>query len=293
MIEIDWGRTDTEIIDTYPALLAAYEGPVFRPEKWRSYVDAALPELSSLLIADVEECLQTGKLTWENDYLPVLNAVAHKGALREEAHDSFCRATENLERILYDRFGKGLDVDVIFYLGLCNGAGWVTRYHGRKSVLLGIEKIIELDWCGIDDMRGLIYHELGHVYQAQYGILERSFCSDTDRFLWQLFTEGIAMYFEQVLVGDENYYHQDKNGWKKWCDAHLEAIKADFDRDLQTMTFAGQCYFGDWVVYNGHGDVGYYLGCQFVRYILSAYPLDEMIRFDIDDVTRLYKQFIQ
>lgn len=282
-----------KIINTYPALLAAYEGTVFRLEKWRSYIDSVLPDLSPLLISDVEKCLHTGKFTWENDYLPVLNAVVRNNVLREKAHDSFCSVTEDLERTIYGRFGKSLDVDIIFYLGLCNGAGWVTQYRGQSAVLLGIEKIMELNWCGTDDMRGLIYHELGHAYQGQYGILERPFHDHKDRFLWQLFTEGIAMYFEQALVGDLNYYHQDKNGWKKWCDGHLEEMKADFDRDLKTMTPAGQRYFGDWVVYNGHNDVGYYLGCRFVHHILSVYPFDEMICFDIDEVSRLYKQFIQ
>lgn len=280
------------IIDTCPALSAAYEGDAFCMEKWKSYVDSELPGISSLLLSDLEECLRAG-YTWEHDFLPVLNTVAREPGLREKAHTSFCGVTEGLEQTVYDRFGKQLDVDIIFYLGLCNGAGWVTEYRGRTAVLLGLEKIMELNWCGTDDMRGLLYHELGHVYQAQYGVLERHFDRDADRFLWQLFTEGVAMHFEQVLVGDPDYYHQNRNGWKTWCDGHLEEIKADFDRDLDTMTHASQRYFGDWVRYHGHGDVGYYLGCRFVQYILSAHPLDEIIRFDLDRVTRLYRQFIQ
>ena len=51
-------------------------------------------------------------------------------------------------------------------------------------------------------------------------------------------------------------------------------------------------YFGDWVGYNGHNDVGYYPGCQFVRDILSRHELDDMICFDIDIVDRLFKRFI-
>ena len=281
-----------EIVNTYPALLVAYEGSAFCFEKWKSYIDSMLPDVSSSLISDVKECLGTGAFSWEKDYLPVLNAVALDVGLRETAYDSFCRVTENLERTVYAKFGKNLDVDIIFYLGLCNAAGWVTEYRGKKTILLGIEKIMELNWCGLDDMYGLIYHELGHVYQGQYGVLERTFDKTADSFLWQLFTEGIAMYFEQVLAGDPEYYHQDKNGWKKWCGEHLEEIKADFDRDLKTMTFANQRYFGDWVEYHGRGDVGYYLGCQFVRYMLPAYPFDEMICFDIDTVAQMYWQFI-
>ena len=280
------------ITDTCPALLTAYEGTAFRFEKWKSYIDSALPGAAPMFIADMEQCLGTGRFSWEENFLPVLNAVALRGELRERAHDSFRRATEHLERSLYDTFGKGLDVDIVFYLGLCNGAGWVTEHQGRTAVFLGIEKIMELNWCGTDDMYGLIYHELGHVYQRQYGVLERTFDHNADRFLWQLFTEGIAMYFEQVLVGNPDYYHQDKDGWKKWCDDHFDGIKADFDRDLATMTPANQHYFGDWVKYRGRGDVGYYLGCRFVHHILSMYELDEVICFDMDTVVPLYQQFI-
>lgn len=59
-----------------------------------------------------------------------------------------------------------INADVALYLGFCNGAGWVTDIDAKTVVLLGIEKIIELDWVSVDDMRGLVYHELGHVYQA-------------------------------------------------------------------------------------------------------------------------------
>lgn len=99
------------------------------------------------------------------------------------------------------------------------------------------------------------------------------------------------MCFEQIIVGCHEFYHQDKNGWKLWCDNHFEQIKSDFAKDLKTMSFADQRYFGDWVKYNGHGDVGYYLGCRFVRYILSNYDFDEIICFDIAKVKELFEKF--
>lgn len=280
------------IVDTYPAIASSYEGTTFCFEKWKSYIDSVLPNASSLFISDAEQCLKAGKFSWEQDYLPVLNAVMLHDELRAEAHASFRKATDHLARSIYDQFGKDLDVDIVFYLGLCNAAGWVTEYQGKKTIFLGIEKIMELNWCGIDDMYGLIYHELGHVYQAQYGVLHRTFNDHADCFLWQLFTEGIAMYFEQILIGDPHYYHQDKSGWKSWCDDHFNKIKEDFNQDLKTMTRESQRYFGDWVSYHGHSDVGYYLGCRFVRYILSLYEFDEAICFDMDIVSKLYNQFI-
>lgn len=281
-----------KIIDTYPALLSAFNGDVFNFEKWKAYIDTALPGTSDMFVSDMKKCLDTRAFS-EEDFLSVLNAVAQNPELREKAHSAFCEACENLESTVYEKFKKRLNTDIVFYLGLCNGAGWVTEFQGRTAVFLGIEKIMELNWCGVGDMYGLIYHELGHAYQNEYGILERRFENNADAFLWQLFTEGIAMYFEQTLVGDPDFYHQDKDGWKQWCDKHFEEIKADFNRDLKTMTFENQRYFGDWVKYRGRGDVGYYLGCRFVRNILSSYKFDDIICFDIETVAKLYGQFIQ
>lgn len=281
------------IIDTYPLIPAAFENGLFSPARWRDYIDTALPGVRPLQEADVKAVLATGSFTWEKDYLPVLNAVIQDRPLREIAHRSFRLVTDGLEQSILEKFGKSLDVDIVFYLGLCCGAGWATAVNGRRTILLGLEKIMELRWCSPDDMRGLVWHELGHVYQDQYGVLERRFDRAADQFLWQLFTEGVAMVFEQTLADDAGYYHQDKDGWRDWCEAHFDSIKADFDRDLGTMTSAGQRWFGDWVRYRGRGDVGYYLGCRFVRYILTLFPFDDILRFDIPDVSRLYKSFIE
>lgn len=280
-----------KIIDTYPLLLDAFEDKAFQFDKWEKYVNSVYPNVASIFIADMKKCIATGEVSWENNYLPVLNMVVHNDELRNLAYESFCRATAGLDQKVNETFGKSLDVDIVIYLGLCNGAGWVKQYNGRTIVFLGIEKIMELNWCSIDDMYGLIYHELGHVYHKQYGILERKFENDAQTFLWQLFKEGIAMYFEQKLVGDPDYYHEDKNGWKAWCDKHFEDIKRDFTCDLKTMTFATQRYFGDWVSYQGHSDVGYYLGCRFVHFVLSMYEFDDIISFDIDKVIELYEEF--
>ncbi len=82
-----------KIIDTYPAISAVYEGTAFSFEKWKSYIDSTFPGASSLFVSDVKKCLETGEVSWEKDYLPVLNAVALNVELREKAYDSFCRTT--------------------------------------------------------------------------------------------------------------------------------------------------------------------------------------------------------
>lgn len=96
--------------------------------------------------------------------------------------------------------------------------------------------------CGIDEMNSLIIHELSHVYHSQYGKGALKPEALPDQFLWPLFREGIAMVFEQEILGDSEYFHQDKNGWKKWCDEHLNLLKESFARDMKTMTHENQRY---------------------------------------------------
>ena len=281
-----------KIINTLNKISNIYTNGSFDISKWKEYISFINPELEHLCINDMNEAISTGIVTFEKDYLPVLNDITNKIDLLEQAINSFELITNNLEEKIIFKFGKTIDVEIILYLGLCNGAGWVTTINDKTYCLLGIEKIIELDWCDIDSMTGLIYHELGHVYHNQYGILERTFDNNRQPFLWQLFTEGIAMYFEQALVDNFSYYHQDKNGWKLWCDNNLKQILKDFNNDLNIMTFDNQRYFGDWVKYNNHSDVGYYLGTKFVHYICNNRRFDDVLSFDINQVELLFSNFL-
>ena len=279
------------IINTSAGILSAYEQSRFELTKWEKYIDEYVPGAKELCIADKDECLSAG-YSWEQDYLPVLNAVIQNPEQRDEVIRSFFSVTDHLDQRTLDRFGKTLEADVILYLGLCNGAGWVTEINGKTVVLLGIEKIMELNWQDTDSMTGLILHELGHVCQAQYGVLHREFTRTEDHFLWQLFTEGVAMVFEQEIVGDPGYYHQDINGWKQWCDRNAARIRQSFFSDIRHMTKENQRYFGDWIRFEGYGDTGYYLGTRFVRFLLETDRFDHVIQYNIEEVRQGFEQFM-
>lgn len=270
---------------------SAYENGAFSLDRWKEYIRKAFPPAEALCLDDLEECLKAG-LSWENDYLPMLDSAYENAEVRAHALASFQILTENLNDRIRCVFGRELDADLVLYLGLGSGAGWVTELGGRTTVLFGIEKIVELGWEGEKAMTGLIYHELGHVYQRQYGVLEREFSENADSFLWQLFTEGVAMVFEQMIAGGKDYFHQYDDEWKTWCDANLRRIANDFNSELDTMTLATQRWFGDWVEYDGHGDTGYFLGARFVQRIMKTHPFDELINFDIDEVKARFKAFL-
>ncbi len=280
------------IIDTYSQIDTLFEDGMFQRANWEIYINSVYADSAHVFIDDLNECLDDGSYVYEKDVLPVLNAV-YNHPESEVLHTSFCEITEGLNQKVIECFGQELDIDIVLYVGLCNGAGWVTNINGRDTILLGIEKILELHWCDENAMRGLVYHELGHVYHKQYGRFHQQSDSNSRNFVWQLFTEGIAMYFEQALVKDFNYYHQDNNGWLTWCENHFQQIVSDFHHDLPTMTKSNQRYFGDWVNYNGKGDVGYYLGTRFVQKLSGNYDFDRLINLDIDSVYREYVFFVE
>ena len=280
------------IIDTYSQINSLFEKEKFNQVKWEEYINSIYDNSSHVFLNDLNECLDSGNFTYEKDILPILNAV-YKHPQLETLHSSFCDITVGLNKKVTDCFGRELDIDIVLYVGLCNGAGWVTNINGRNVILLGIEKILELNWCDKKSMSGLIFHELGHVYHKQFGRFQQHSDSDGRNFVWQLFAEGIAMYFEQVLVNDLNYYHQDNNGWLNWCENHYQQILEDFNNDLPTMTKLNQRYFGDWVSYNGKGDVGYYLGTKFVQQLCRKYNFEQVINLDTGSIYQEYIFFVK
>lgn len=280
-----------KIINTIDKIYDIYSNGSFDINKWKIYINDINPNLQYLCIQDMNEALNTGQVDYQRNFLPILNDVIKNKEKLTILQKNFNIITYDLNEKIINKFGKTLSVEIVLYLGLCNGAGWVEEINNKIYCLLGIEKILELNWYDMNSLYGLIYHELGHVYQNQYGVLERKFNNNPQQFLWQLFTEGIAMYFEQTLIGDYEYYHQDKHGWKDWCDNNINQIINDFKNDLDTMTFDNQRYFGDWVYYKNHSDVGYYLGTKFLQHICKKYNFNDILFFEIETVEKEFQEF--
>lgn len=280
------------ITDTSAGLPSVFSDGSFDIEKWKAYMDASLPGAKELCLRDAAETIDAG-YSWEDCFLPILNAVFLRDEKRREAIRSFREASADLDQRIKAVFGKTVDADLVLYLGLGNGAGWVTQVNGRCTILFGLEKIIELDWCGRTKMSGLVWHELGHVYHRQYGVLPGEFPQRGDEFLWQLFEEGIAMVFEQELADDPQFFHEDYPGWKAWCAEHLPDIARAFADELGVMTRDRQRFFGDWVRFEGQPDTGYYLGAKFIRFLMGTADFDAIIRFGLPEIRRAFDAFLQ
>ena len=280
------------IIDTSDTIFNAYVNGEFNLDKWQKYMDKALPNIKELCLEDMKEVIKAG-YSYEECFLPILNKVYKDQDKYQEALKSFRLVIKDLDQKLIKRFGRTVDADIILYLGLGNGAGWVIDINNRITILLGIEKIIELDWVSTQSMNALILHELGHAYQDQYGNPHPKLDTLRDEFIWQLFTEGIAMVFEQEILNNPNSYHQYDDKWREWCQDNLDIIKQSFYQDIDTMTHDNQSYFGDWVKFRGYGDTGYYLGTQFVRYVMNYDSFDNIINYDIKTVKDYFERYMK
>ena len=154
-----------KIINTINQIKNIYSNGSFDIKKWKEYINSIDSKIEELCISDMKETIDTGLYSFEKNFLPILNLVINEENKLEELNSNFnIVVTKELEKNIISKFNKTIDVEIVLYLGLCNGAGWVVTIDNNTYCLLGIEKILELNWYDIDSLYGLIYHELGHVF---------------------------------------------------------------------------------------------------------------------------------
>ncbi len=265
------------VIDSFPQMGRAFERGEFSIAAWRRYAAEISPALPEKLEADAAEYDFAGAV------LPVLQQFYEKSEQAALAHASFRKLVGGLSEKFCSVLGSAPEADVILCLGLCNGAGWATSLGGRPVVLLGIEKIVELGWCGEADMAALLYHELGHLWHFQRRTAPAWAEDPAARALWQLYTEGMATYVQQRLFGGRSFYSQNRDGWLTWCGANRARLFSAFRRRVDGGESV-QDFFGDWCAFEGRSDVGYYLGAELVYALAENRSPQQLADLNPDEV---------
>lgn len=264
-------------IDEYRALNSN-----FLLETWKDYADSVSPSLYQKCFDD------TSEYNFEKDIVPVLNDALHLHFDRvTAAHKSFLNITNALPNRVSKMFDMDLDIKIIFYLGLCNGAGWATVMDGEQAILLGVEKIAELGWHEPDTMGDLICHEAAHL--IHFAI--RGDMAKPDKAVWQLYTEGFATRYSQRLY-KEGFYHQNQDGWLDFCAKNIAAIKAKYLTRLKNSKSTGD-FFGDWNSVMGKSNLGYYLGCEFIRYLETSLNPSEIACLPWEEIATKLHSFLE
>lgn len=255
----------------------------FSIDLWRRYASGVSAELA-------EKCEKdSAEYDFEKEVRPVLDAALDREKI-DFVSRNFQITVDTLNSNLLKLFDAEPDINIVLYLGLCNGAGWATMLDGKNTVLLGVEKIIELGWGDERNMRALILHEIGHLWHKMNGQLYIRDFTKRRKAIQQLYQEGVAMVCEHILCGDDEFYHQDKNGWLDWCRKNENEIKAEYLRRLDGKESV-QDFFGDWCAYKGHSDVGYFLGCKFIRYLMKDKTLKEVANMSYKTLNQKFTEY--
>ena len=255
----------------------------FDLSRWRTYAAGISDELPSKCENDAKN------YDFEKSVLPTLNAALHDDKI-DFVNSNFQAVINTLNEHLCTLFETEPDIHIVLYLGLCNGAGWATSLNGKNTVLLGIEKIIELNWGDERNMRALILHEVGHLWHKMHGKLYLPDFTKRRKGIQQLYQEGVAMVCEHILCGDDDFFHQDKDGWLQWCYANENELKREYLRRLDSKESI-QDFFGDWCSYKGHSDTGYFLGSRFVRHLMKTHSLQEIANLSYRTLNKEFSYF--
>ena len=250
---------------------------------WRKYAGEISKELPLKCENDAKD------YDFKKDVLPVLESALNADKI-DFVSKNFQLVVDTINANLSKLFDTEPDINIVLYLGLCNGAGWATTLDGKNTVLLGIEKIIELNWGDETNMRALILHEIGHLWHKLNGKLYIPDFTKRRKAIQQLYQEGVAMVCEHILCGDKDFWHQDKNGWLDWCSKNETEIKKEYLRRLDSNESV-QDFFGDWCSYNGYSDVGYYLGCRFVEYLMKSHSLKEIANMSYNKLNKSFAEY--
>lgn len=271
-----------QVIDTFDQIKEYKENnPAFSFDTYKIYTKDISPSLYKKCYDDAAE------YSFERDVMPVLNSALYEHFERiEVAHNSITEISFFLPERMSRIFGIDFDITIVFYLGLCNGAGWATTLDGKNTILLGAEKIAELNWQDKDTMCDLICHEAAHLIHYEL----RKDMSKPRSSIWQLYTEGFATRVSQLLY-KENFYHQNRNGWLDFCIDNAEIIKNEYLKCL-TKSENTSCFFGDWNTFMGHSNIGYWLGCEFIRSLEKNYTIQEIALLSTDTIEKDLNLFL-
>jgi hypothetical protein len=279
-----------KIIDTMneiEIMAATYDGNKSTIMKlWRDYMKVR-PKLQKLCEEDmvgVEE---------EDRYVSLMHdALTVNLDKVREAHKNFLKVVGRVEEKFSALFETEEEVDLYFYMGLGNGAGWAATIDGKGSMLFGAEKIADLGWQESSTMLGLVSHELAHeghrLLRGQP--ISQNFTKESDTWVWRLYTEGFAQKFQQVLQGDESYHQNKEDGvWLSYCEENCTRLKEVYKQRILNEESA-QDFYGDWTKFENQADLGYYLGSVWVDELFKKFTIKEIAVLPFEKVkSELFK----
>ncbi|MGB9824739.1 MAG: hypothetical protein ACPLN0_01740 [Candidatus Hydrothermia bacterium] len=261
------------LIETYPSFRKIWDGSV---ESWLEYINE-YPELFEKIVRDFER----NKLDFRK-YTGVL--LKRNATELELAYNSLLNTFPKVERKIQQYFEIN-NYNIVIYVGLENGAGWVTEFMGKPSLLFGLEAISELRWY--EKLQGLIAHEFGHL--VHWHLRGENIEKFENEPIFCLYVEGFAQRIEDLIMGRP--WHVEEEGWFNWCEENEAILKREFLRRIKERE-ALNPFFGYWYELFGKRFTGYYLGYKFILWLEEQHTLEEIAKLREEDIKRKIYNFV-
>lgn len=199
--------------------------------------------------------------------------------------------TDTIENKLDDFYSdKYFEPTIIVYHGLGNAAGWATEYMGNQTILLGVEKIVELNWDNKSKIEDLISHEIGHIIHQQIRKEPLDIYDDFGRkYIFRLYTEGVATYCENLLNGRR----KATPDWYEKALRNESQVKQEFLKKYHSNDYTIIDFFGDWNPILGIPEAGYFLGLRVVEKLIEELSLFEIMTLDLKNICHYFFEYLK
>jgi hypothetical protein len=268
--------------------LAIYKAPNpnDRYQAWLAYI-GSYPELLSFCMLDyIEAGLHPKHIGLKKVFQqrhgvePVKRAYKHLLVVMQETPELTQRLMPHTP----------LDIDVIIYHGLGNGAGTATHLNNRPTLLFGIEKIAELKWDSPSRLRALFIHEYVHLYHDSIrdDSIEMTFDDSYDDAYYKLYVEGVATFLEHVALSRKDSQPE----WYITCIDKEAELKQAFLRTLKEGDDVTP-YFGDWHPPLDIPDSAYFMGMQIISMMNESMSIETIMTLPFNKIKSIIDTYFE
>ncbi len=266
--------------------------PKEKMELWESYYNSNFPDVERKCKEDYEA---EGYSWREIGLTKVFNRTKEDFPKMIEGYNNLLKLLKGMDEKVKDIFHVDIDINIVIYSGLLNSAGWVDKYEGKRAMLFGIDKIAELGWQHEDKIKALICHELCHVahfqIRSESNLPEHVEHSKYNEGIWNIYEEGFAQYFQQVL--GESSVDSRGEQWNIECEKIEEQLKEEYIKALEDKEKGTRDFYGDWFKVLGISDVGYFLGSKLIANLSRRYTIEDIAFMEFDLIEKEVLKFLK
>jgi hypothetical protein len=282
-----------EVIDTYPDFLEYWrEASYLELDKQIQLWISKYMEKYRELLEKQLECYRDVCMDWKEVAKKIIPRYESYLPIMQEARENLLLVIPFVWRKAVENLSIDFNITMVIYVGIGCGAGWATTYNNRPSILLGLENIVEERWHMKEKLKGLISHEIGHLFHMKLRDEWREFKKNEEDPLFLLYSEGFAQKCEEIILEKTPWHMAPDKEWIRWCHKN-KGLLADIYLKRVEKRKPVNDFYGSWLSIYGKSQTGYYLGFLLIQSLIRKYSLEEIAKLTTKEVNKEAIQFLE